>query len=101
MPPSLRALNPKHAAVTIAAAAIGEADRAPGPQLAAVVAFVVVGSIGALLPVAGSAVAGQDGLRSLDGRRARLTASCAAAMAVAFPLFGESALSRGIDGLLR
>jgi threonine/homoserine/homoserine lactone efflux protein len=93
----LSAVNPKNAALTIAAAATIAAAGLPGGEQAVVLAvFVLIGSAGVLAPLVVYLVAGEGAARTLDSWKAWASAHNAAVMAVLFLIFGFKLAGDGI-----
>jgi hypothetical protein len=93
----LSAVNPKNAALTIAAAATIAGAGLPGGEQAVVLAvFVLIGSIGVLAPLVVYLVAGEGAARTLDSWKTWAATHNAAVMAVLFLIFGFKLVGDGI-----
>ena len=93
----LSAVNPKNAALTIAAAASIAGAGLPGGEQAVVLAvFVLIGSAGVLAPLVLYLLAGEGAVRTLDSWKTWATAHNAAVMAVLFLVFGFKLVGDGI-----
>ena len=97
----LSAVNPKNAALTIAAAATIAGAGLPGGEQAIVLAvFVLVGSAGVLAPLIVYRIGGEGAARTLDTWKAWSADHNAAVMAVLFLVFGFKLVGDGIAVLL-
>jgi hypothetical protein len=93
----LSGVNPKNAALTIAAAAtIAGAGLPGGEQAVTLAVFVVIGSIGVLAPLIVYLVGGQHAARTLDTWKTWAADHNAAVMAVLFVVFGFKLVGDGI-----
>ena len=93
----LSAVNPKNAALTIAAAATIAGTGLPGGEQAVVLAvFVLIGSVGVLAPLVVYLVAGEGAARTLDDWKTWAATHNAAVMAVLFLVFGFKLVGDGI-----
>jgi Sap, sulfolipid-1-addressing protein len=93
----LSAVNPKNAALTIAAAATIAATGLPGGDQAVVLAvFVLIGSVGVLAPLVVYLVAGEGAARILDDWKTWAATHNAAVLAVLFLVFGFKLVGDGI-----
>jgi hypothetical protein len=93
----LSGVNPKNAALTIAAAAtIAGAGLAGGEQAVTLAVFVVIGSIGVLAPLIVYLVGGAGAARTLDAWKTWAADHNAAVMAVLFVVFGFKLVGDGI-----
>jgi hypothetical protein len=93
----LSAVNPKNAALTIAAAAtIAGAGLAGGEQAVVLTVFVLIGSVGVLAPLVVYLVAGEGAARTLDSWKTWAAVHNAAVMAVLFLVFGFKLVGDGI-----
>ena len=93
----LSAVNPKNGGLTIAAAAsIAGAGLAAGQQAAALATFVIVGSLGVLVPLVVYLAAGKRAARTLEGWKTWAADHNAAIMAVLFLVFGFKLVGDGI-----
>jgi threonine/homoserine/homoserine lactone efflux protein len=93
----LSGVNPKNAALTIAAAAtIAGAGLDGGSQAVALAVFVLIGSLGVLAPLVVYLVAGENAARTLDTWKTWAATHNAAVMAVLFLVFGFKLVGDGI-----
>lgn len=93
----LSGVNPKNAALTIAAAATIAGSGLPGGEQAVTLAvFVVIGSIGVLAPLIVYLVGGEHAARTLDTWKTWAADHNAAVMAVLFVVFGFKLVGDGI-----
>ena len=93
----LSGVNPKNAALTVAAAAtIAGAGLPGGEQAVTLAVFVVIGSIGVLAPLIVYLVGGQHAARTLDTWKTWAADHNAAVMAVLFVVFGFKLVGDGI-----
>jgi hypothetical protein len=93
----LSGVNPKNAALTIAAAAtIAGAGLPGGEQAVTLAVFVVIGSIGVLAPLIVYLMAGERAARTLDAWKTWSGDHNAAIMAVLFLVFGFKLVGDGI-----
>jgi threonine/homoserine/homoserine lactone efflux protein len=93
----LSGVNPKNAALTIAAAAtIAGAGLPGGEQAVTLAVFVVIGSIGVLAPLIVYLVGGEHAARTLDTWKTWAADHNAAVMAVLFVVFGFKLVGDGI-----
>jgi threonine/homoserine/homoserine lactone efflux protein len=93
----LSAVNPKNAALTIAAAATIAGAGLPGGEQAVVLAvFVLIGSVGVLAPLVVYLFAGAGAARTLDSWKTWAATNNAAVLAVLFLVFGFKLVGDGI-----
>jgi hypothetical protein len=93
----LSGVNPKNAALTIAAAAtIAGAGLAGGEQAVTLAVFVAIGSAGVLAPLIVYLMAGERAARTLDAWKTWSGDHNAAIMAVLFLVFGFKLVGDGI-----
>jgi threonine/homoserine/homoserine lactone efflux protein len=93
----LSGVNPKNAALTIAAAAtIAGAGLPGGEQAVTLAVFVMIGSIGVLAPLIVYLVGGEHPARTLDAWKTWAADHNAAVMAVLFVVFGFKLVGDGI-----
>ncbi len=94
-------LNPKNLAFTLSAVvAIAQAELTASGDLAAVIIFVLLASVGVAVPVIWYAVAPDRAATTLAEWRRWLTANYATMMAVVFLVFGVILSAKGLGGLL-
>jgi threonine/homoserine/homoserine lactone efflux protein len=93
----LSAVNPKNAALTIAAAAtIAGAGLSGGEQAVVLAVFVLIGSVGVLAPLVVYLFAGAGAARTLDSWKTWAATNNAAVLAVLFLVFGFKLVGDGI-----
>jgi hypothetical protein len=98
---ALAGLNPKNLVFSISAAvAIAEWQLANAENAIVLAAFVVVGSIGILVPAIWRAAGGASAGDALQEWRAWLSRNYNVMMGIVFLLFGVLVLSKGVSGLL-
>jgi threonine/homoserine/homoserine lactone efflux protein len=96
---ALTALNPKNVLLTVAAGAeIADAGLPAGQQVALLVAFVVVASVGVLTPLVLSLALGERSRDLLDGLRRWMARYNAAIMAVLFVVIGAKLIGDAVSG---
>jgi hypothetical protein len=94
----LSAANAKNAGLTIAAAAgISSSGVPTGQQIAALAAFVLIGSLGILTPLAVFLIAGERARNTLTSWKTWAAQHNAAIMAVLFFVLGMKLLGEGIE----
>ena len=97
---ALAAANPKNAALVIGASAgIAQLGASTADAVAALVAFVVVGSLSVAIPVVYYPVGGPGAKATLDELRGWLATHSNAVMAVLFLVFGVVLIANGIPPL--
>ena len=97
---ALSALNPKNVLLTVAAAAeIAEVGLPAGEQVAVLLAFVLLASVGVLSPLALSLALGDRSRPLLDGVTARLARHNAVIMSVLFVVIGAKLVGDAVAGL--
>jgi threonine/homoserine/homoserine lactone efflux protein len=96
---ALSALNPKNVLLTAAAAAeIAAVGLPTGQQAAVLLGFVLIASLGVLIPIVLSLALGERSRGLLDGLRGWLGRHNAAVMAVLFVLIGAKLIGDAISG---
>jgi threonine/homoserine/homoserine lactone efflux protein len=96
---ALSALNPKNVLLTVAAAAeIAEVGLAAGQQVAVLVAFIIIASVGVITPLVLSLALGDRSRGLLDGLRGWMARHSAAIMAVLFLLIGAKLIGDAVSG---
>lgn len=96
----LSGINPKNLALTIAAAvAIAQLSLPPGEEIGALVIYIVIASLGVVVPVVWYLVAPQRAAGTLAGWRVWLVAHNALVMAIMLLIFGVVLIGQGISGL--
>jgi threonine/homoserine/homoserine lactone efflux protein len=96
---ALSALNPKNVLLTAAAATeIAEVGLSAGKQAAVLLAFVLIASLGVLVPVAASIVLGGRSREPLNRLRTWMARNNAVIMAVLFLLIGAKLVGDAISG---
>jgi hypothetical protein len=96
----LSSVNPKNLVLTVgAAAAIAQTGIEPADQAIAYAVFVVIGSLGVLVPLGLSLVLGARAEPLLDRVRSWMAANNTVIMAVLFLIIGAKLLGDGIGGL--
>ena len=97
---ALSALNPKNVLLTVAAAAeIAEFGLPAGEQVAVLLAFVLLASVGVLSPLVLSLALGDRSRALLDGLSARLARHNAVIMSVLFVVIGAKLIGDAVAGL--
>ena len=97
---ALSAINPKNLILTIAAAtAIAQTDIGAGQQAIALAVFVLIGTLGPLLPVAIYFLMGERATRTLDNLRNWMGHNNAAILAVICLVIGAKLIGDGISAL--
>jgi Sap, sulfolipid-1-addressing protein len=97
---ALAALNPKNLALSLAAgASLAQAGVSGGEATVGLVVFVVIASLGVIVPVVAYLAGGERAAHWLDGWRAWLSTNNTAVMAVVFLIFGVVLFSQGLRGL--
>lgn len=97
---ALSGLNPKNALLTVAAAAeIAELGLSAGKQVAVLLGFVLIGSLGVLAPLVLAVALGDRSRDLLEGVRSWMARHSAAIMAVLFLLIGAKLIGDAIAGL--
>jgi threonine/homoserine/homoserine lactone efflux protein len=97
---ALSGLNPKNVLLTVAAAAeIAEVGLPPGREVAVLVAFVVVASLGVLTPLVLALALGERSREPLAALRGRLARHNAAIMAVLLFLIGAKLIADAVSSL--
>lgn len=95
---ALSGANPKNLALTLAAAAtIAEAGLSSGEELAALAAFVAIGSASVLGPVLAHAIAPGPTTRPLGAIKGFMTRHSATVMAIVLVLIGAKLLAEGLS----
>lgn len=98
---ALSGVNPKNLAFNVAAAvAILQARLPLGEALIPLAVYVLLASVGVAAPVAWFLIDRAGAARTLDGRKAWLTANNATVMAVVLLVLGVKQLGQGLGGLL-
>lgn len=93
----LAALNPKNLPLLISSAGvIGESSLAGGEQVVVYVLFIILATLGVLLPMIVFLAAGEKGAAILDEVREWLVANNATIMAVLFVILGFSIIGKGL-----
>lgn len=96
----LSAANPKNLILVFGAAAgLAQLGLPTGDAVVALVAFVVVGSLSVLAPIAYSIAGGARAARSLDELKGWLALNNTAVMAVLFLVFGAVLIANGLSPL--
>ena len=96
---ALSALNPKNVLLTVAAGAeIAEVGLPPGQQVAVLLVFVLVASVGVLTPPVLSLALGERSRELLNGLRGWMARHNAAIMAVLFLLIGAKLIGDAVSG---
>lgn len=96
---ALTALNPKNLLLTVGAAAeIAGAGLSAGQQAAVLLTFVLVASLGVLIPVALAVALGAGSRRLLDGLRAWMARHNAVIMTALLLLIGAKLLVDAVSG---
>jgi threonine/homoserine/homoserine lactone efflux protein len=96
---ALTALNPKNLLLTVAAAAeIVEADLSAGQEVAVLVVFVAIASVGVLTPLVLSVALGARSHELLDGLRGWMAGHNAAIMAVLLLVIGAKLIGDAVSG---
>jgi threonine/homoserine/homoserine lactone efflux protein len=96
---ALSALNPKNVLLTVAAGAeIAEVGLLAGEQVAVLVAFAVLASVGVLAPLALSLALGDRSREPLERLRGWMARNNAVIMAVLFVLIGAKLVGDAISG---
>jgi threonine/homoserine/homoserine lactone efflux protein len=96
---ALTALNPKNVLLTVAAGAeIADVGLPAGQQVALLVAFVIVASVGVLTPLVLALALGERSQDLLDGLRRWMARYNAAIMAVLFVLIGAKLIGDAVSG---
>jgi hypothetical protein len=94
----LAAINPKNAALTVAAAtSISSTGVSAGGQVVALAVFVIIGSVGVLAPLAVYVIAGARAAQVLASWRVWFVANNAVVMSVLFFVLGLKLLGDGIE----
>jgi threonine/homoserine/homoserine lactone efflux protein len=97
---ALSGLNPKNVALTVAAAAeIAAVGLPPDQQVAVLLAFVVLASIGVLTPLIVSLALGDGSRAPLDSLKGWMARNNAVIMTVLFVLIGAKLIGDAISGL--
>jgi threonine/homoserine/homoserine lactone efflux protein len=97
---ALSALNPKNVLLTVAAAAeIAEFGLTAGRQVAVLLGFVLLGSLGVLTPLVLAVALGDRSRDLLEGIRSWMARHTAAIMAVLFLLIGAKLIGDAVAGL--
>lgn len=97
---ALSGLNPKNVLLTVAAAAeIAELGLSSGKQVAVLLGFVLIGSVGVLAPLVLAAALGDRSRDLLEGIRSWMARHSAAIMAVLFLLIGAKLIGDAVAGL--
>jgi threonine/homoserine/homoserine lactone efflux protein len=96
---ALTALNPKNVLLTVAAAAeIAEVGSAAGQQIAVLLVFVLVGSLGVLAPLVLSIALGARSQKALDELRAWMARYNTVIMTVLFLIIGTNLIGSAVSG---
>jgi len=97
---ALSGLNPKNVLLTVAAAAeIAELGLSAGKQVAVLLGFVLIGSVGVLAPLVLAVALGDRSRDLLEGIRSWMARHSAAIMAVLFLLIGAKLIGDAVAGL--
>ena len=97
----LAGVNPKNLLLSLSAGStIGAASLGTGEAVAALLFFVVVGSVSVAVPVAYHRVGGERARKTLDGWKGWLTANNATVMTVVLIIIGAKVLGQGIGALI-
>ena len=96
----LAAVNPKNLAVTLAAgASLAQAGVSGGEAAVGLVVFVVIASLGIIVPVVSYYFGGERAAGMLDGWKTRLSRNNTAVMAAVLLVIGAVLFSQGLRGL--
>jgi threonine/homoserine/homoserine lactone efflux protein len=96
---ALTALNPKNVLLTVAAAAeIAEVGSAAAQQIAVLLVFVLVGSLGVLAPLVLSLVLGDRSQQALDELRGWMARYNTVIMTVLFLIIGAMLIGDAVSG---
>jgi threonine/homoserine/homoserine lactone efflux protein len=96
---ALTALNPKNVLLTVAAATeIAEVGSAPAQQVATLLVFVLVGSLGVLSPLVLSLAVGGRSRKAIDELRGWLTRHNAAIVTLLFLIIGAKLIGDAVSG---
>jgi threonine/homoserine/homoserine lactone efflux protein len=96
---ALTALNPKNVLLTVAAAAeIADVGSPAGQQIAVLLAFVLVGSLGVLAPLVLSLALGARSEKALDELRGWMARYNTVIMAVLFLIIGAKLIGDAVSG---
>ncbi|HYI25447.1 MAG TPA: GAP family protein [Thermomicrobiales bacterium] len=94
----LAAVNPKNLPLLITSASIiGQANLSGAEHVASYLIFIVLATLGMLVPMVISMAMGEKGARILDDVREWMVANNATIMAVLFLVLGVSILGKGIE----
>jgi threonine/homoserine/homoserine lactone efflux protein len=96
----LSAVNPKNLILTVgAAASVAQLGVSTSDAVVALTVFVVIGSLGIVIPLLGSLFGGEKARVMLDGWKAWLQQNNAAVMTILLLVIGVVVLAKGL-GLL-
>lgn len=96
----LAVANPKNLALSLAAgASLAQAGVSGGEAAVGLIVFVVIASVGVIVPVVAYLAGGQRAAHMLDAWKAWLSTNNTAMMAVLFLVFGAVLFSQGLRGL--
>lgn len=93
-------LNPKNLVLALAGAgAIAQADLAPRPEAAALIAFVAIGTLGITAPLALSLALGERAVALLTGPKEWMERNNPLIVAGLLLIFGVVLIANGVEGL--
>jgi Sap, sulfolipid-1-addressing protein len=96
----LAVANPKNLALSLAAgASLAQAGVSGGEAAVGLIVFVVIASVGVIVPVVAYLAGGERAAHMLDGWKTWLSTNNTAMMAVLFVVFGAVLFSQGLRGL--
>jgi len=96
----LSGVNPKNLVLTVAAAAaIAQSGISAGGQIVSLAVFIIIGSLGVILPLVVYVVMKQKAVEILDSWKQWLAVNNATVMIVLFLILGVVLIGKGIAGL--